>query len=382
MAPPARAGEHTVTLQQDQEVYGQTYTGTEDSHIYSYSSAADTNYGRRPEAKTGGNDKKRLLTQFKIFASEGGPVPDGATVNSATLKIYKISGNDYGPYNVYRVLKAWKETEVTWNSAATGDAWNTPGCEGAGTDRTTDPVATPSVSSGWMDVDITSCVQAFAGGTATNNGWLLVDTYGNYRTWATRDYQTDTSLRPKLEITYTGNTDPVAKAYALPQKGVAPFAVTFDASASEDVDGTIVSFSWSFGDGSDPEEGSRVEHTYSTADTYTATLTITDDEGGVDTKEFTITAFDLNEVYTVTYQEGQDVGGNPYDGTRDASMYSYHPDSNYDSSSETFRSGGSDHFRPIISFEVFDSEGGVIPAGSEVVSATLYLSSFPKCLPV
>jgi len=258
--PPAAAGEHTVTLQQGQEVYGQTYTGTGDSQIYDWT--ADTNYGRRPEAKTGGNDKKRLLIQFKIFASEGGPVPDGATVTSAALKLYKLNGNDYGPYNVYQVLKAWKEVEVTYNSAATGDAWNTPGCEGAGTDRTTDPVATPSVSSGWMDVDVTSSVQGYAGGT-DNNGWLLVDSYGNYRTWATRDYTTDTSLRPKLEITYTGNTDPVAKAYALPQKGIAPFAVTFDASASEDADGTIVSFSWSFGDGSDPVEGERVEHTYS-----------------------------------------------------------------------------------------------------------------------
>ncbi len=367
----SHAGEHTVTLQQGQPVWspgGEAYAGTQDNHIYSYSGAADANYGRYSQLTTGGSDVKRLLVKFKVFKSEGGPVPDGAVVSGATLKLYKTGSYDYGPYNVFRVLKSWEETESSWNGAKTGDAWNSPGCSGAGTDRSTDPVATPQRGwdPGWMDVDVTGCVQAFSSGTA-NNGWLLVDPYGNYRSWASRDYTADTSLRPKLVVTYTGNTEPTAKAYALPSKGIAPFNVTFDASASEDVDGTIISYSWDFGDGQFGE-GERVDHLYQSAGTYTATLTITDDEGGTDTKQFEITGYDTSAAYGLSMQEG--VGG--YSGCIDAAMYDYHADTNWYPDSD-FKCGEGDSWRPVVRFKVFTSEGGNIPANAEILSATLCL---------
>ncbi|HUL75513.1 MAG TPA: PKD domain-containing protein [Vicinamibacterales bacterium] len=52
-------------------------------------------------------------------------------------------------------------------------------------------------------------------------------------------------------------------------------AVQFDASSST---GTIVSYSWSFGDGS-TGTGARTSHTYSLTGQYTVVLTITDDRG-------------------------------------------------------------------------------------------------------
>jgi PKD repeat protein len=362
------SGEQTVTLQQGQEVYGQTYAGTADTHMYSYSSAADSNYGRYSTLTTGGTDTKRMLVKFKVFKSEGGPVPDYAIVSSATLKLYKTGSYDYGAYSVYQVLKNWSETGATWNSANSGDAWNTPGCNGAGTDRSTDPVASSQMGwdPGWMDVDVTACLQAFSGGT-TNNGWLLVDPYGNYRTWASRDYTTDASLRPKLVITYSGNTEPVIQAYALPSKGIAPFTVTFDASASEDVDGTIISYSWDFGDGH-TAEGELVEHLYENSGSFTATLIITDDEGGTDTKTFPVTGYDTNSAYGKNLQEGVD----GYTGCIDAAMYSYHPDINY-YPEEDFKCGEGDAWRPVVRFKTFTSEGGSIPVNAEILSATLCL---------
>ena len=54
--------------------------------------------------------------------------------------------------------------------------------------------------------------------------------------------------------------------------------VFFDASASYDPDGTIESWSWSFGDGT-TDTGEIVDHTYASAGNFTVTLTVIDDEG-------------------------------------------------------------------------------------------------------
>jgi PKD repeat protein len=53
---------------------------------------------------------------------------------------------------------------------------------------------------------------------------------------------------------------------------------SFDASASSDSDGSIVSYSWEFGDGS-TATGISAAHTYGTDGTYLITLTVTDNGG-------------------------------------------------------------------------------------------------------
>ncbi|MFZ3385551.1 MAG: PKD domain-containing protein, partial [Candidatus Hydromicrobium sp.] len=54
--------------------------------------------------------------------------------------------------------------------------------------------------------------------------------------------------------------------------------VVFDGSSSSDEDGTIVSYSWDFGDGS-TGSGVTVTHTYNAPGNYKVTLTVTDDDG-------------------------------------------------------------------------------------------------------
>ena len=86
----------------------------------------------------------------------------------------------------------------------------------------------------------------------------------------------------------TPNQPPVAVASANPASGTAPLAVSFSASGSSDPDGSIASYSWNFGDGSSGS-GASVSHTYPNAGSYTAVLTVTDNQGATGTANVAIT---------------------------------------------------------------------------------------------
>jgi PKD repeat protein len=63
--------------------------------------------------------------------------------------------------------------------------------------------------------------------------------------------------------------------------------VSFNASGSSDSDGSITSYAWSFGDGGS-SSGVTTSHTYNSASTYTAQLTVTDNDGSTDSATRTI----------------------------------------------------------------------------------------------
>jgi PKD repeat protein len=98
------------------------------------------------------------------------------------------------------------------------------------------------------------------------------------------------------------NTPPTASFGASPTSGVAPLMVYFDGSASSDSDGRIASYQWSFGDGYSAY-GVSVSHTYTTAGSYTATLTVTDDDGSKSTasKILTVQAAAANAAPDATF---------------------------------------------------------------------------------
>ncbi|MBU0731069.1 MAG: PKD domain-containing protein, partial [Proteobacteria bacterium] len=65
--------------------------------------------------------------------------------------------------------------------------------------------------------------------------------------------------------------------------------VAFDASQSKDFDdGTIVEYSWVFGDGSDASSDERIIHEYQPGN-YTVTLTVTDNQRTINTTQVNIT---------------------------------------------------------------------------------------------
>ena len=63
---------------------------------------------------------------------------------------------------------------------------------------------------------------------------------------------------------------------------------SFNASGSSDSDGEIVSYAWTFGDGT-TGSGVTTSRTYAAAGTYTVTLTVTDDDGATGTQSQSVT---------------------------------------------------------------------------------------------
>jgi chitodextrinase len=68
---------------------------------------------------------------------------------------------------------------------------------------------------------------------------------------------------------------------------------SFDASASSDSDGNIVSYAWSFGDGNNGS-GVTTSNTYSAGGTFSVTLTVTDNEGATGSSTQQVTVVDPN----------------------------------------------------------------------------------------
>ena len=178
-----------------------------------YAGSADTFLdGTLPTTSRGAYDTLFLdpirytpLVRFAIFQSEGGPVPDGAVLQSATLSLYKQFYSD--PLQINAVLKPWNEAETTWLNARTGVPWTAQGAASAGADyvATPDFVVAPSFNPGWVAFDVTSRVQAWSAG-GSNNGWRVSQTNngGNSKTFTASEFAADPTARPKLTVVYSG----------------------------------------------------------------------------------------------------------------------------------------------------------------------------------
>jgi hypothetical protein len=161
----------------------------------------------------------RSLMQFDLSS-----IPATATCDSAVLGLYQYQKASTLDVNLvaYRILRAWDEGTGTgqagnccWDNAKTGVAWGTAGCANTTSDRESAELATTAFSSaeasGWkswtLDAGLT---QDWWDSGLTNNGLILVASNeptsgGNqslYRFYSS-DEATNTTLRPKLTVTYT-----------------------------------------------------------------------------------------------------------------------------------------------------------------------------------
>ena len=143
--------------------------------------------------------------RFAIFQSEGGPVPDGAVIQSAKLELYKQYYDNTLRLNA--LLTPWVEAQATWPNRQTGVAWSVAGAAGAGTDYdpTTDASVAVGFNPGWVAFDVTSRVQQWSSKASVNNGWRVSQVaYNIYYNivFNSSEYAADPTLRPKLTVVY------------------------------------------------------------------------------------------------------------------------------------------------------------------------------------
>lgn len=143
------------------------------------------------------------------------------------------------------------------------------------------PVSFDGGASTDPDGTLTSYAWDFGDGT-TGSGSTCQHTYSQPGTYTARLTVTDSQgLQNASTITVTVNAPavpPLAALSAAPTSGTAPLPVSFDGGASTDPDGTLTAYTWDFGDGT-TGSGAACQHTYSQSGTYTAKLTVTDNQG-------------------------------------------------------------------------------------------------------
>jgi len=123
-----------------------------------------------------------------------------------------------------------------------------------------------------------------AGITAYTNAGLTVDQTYSYRVAASNEYGLSEWSSIAEVFLPTTNAQPIAAFTPSPTNGRTSLHVDFDASASHDLDGTIVRYEWDCGDGysGSIQEGAtltNISYLYLYPGEYTATLTVYDDFG-------------------------------------------------------------------------------------------------------
>mgnify|MGYP001408383187 CR=1 FL=1 len=147
-------------------------------------------------------------------------LPSGCVISTATLSLYWFSHGTWDSpagetITVYKIRRAdWVEAEATWNIYKTSNNWGTAGCANTANDIDTSITGTgtvPATINNWCNIDVKSIVENAVTNSVNFNirlsmGWTYKcgDAYS-------KEYATDTSLRPKLVIDYTAAATRIPK---------------------------------------------------------------------------------------------------------------------------------------------------------------------------
>ena len=124
----------------------------------------------------------------------------------------------------------------------------------------------------------------FGDGSSAVTSQFASHTYttpGSYNVTATVTDDNGHSVPSSFPVTVTApasGTLTVTTHAFTPTSGIAPFNLQAIVGSS-DSGGRVTGYSWNFGDGSSAVTSQFASHTYTTPGSYTATVTVTDDNG-------------------------------------------------------------------------------------------------------
>lgn len=186
----------TITLQQGVD----GYSGLADAWITN--DHPDTNYG----SDMWGNHLQGYNDTFDraLFKFDLSSIPQNTTITSATFELYITDMNsNIDDVGFYKILKDWDVNSVTYNQAKTGSPWSSPGMQSGLDYKVTNYDQMQITTTGWASFDVKNLLQEWVTDSSNYGFFLKCDTQNNgHYKWNTSEVA-DTSLRPKLTVTYT-----------------------------------------------------------------------------------------------------------------------------------------------------------------------------------
>jgi peptidoglycan/xylan/chitin deacetylase (PgdA/CDA1 family) len=189
---------YTETLVLQQGLNG--YQGTRDSYVDSL----------QPTNTQGASGALAIRTQDRLMgliAFDVSALPADAVIERAVLKLYGLTQTNDAVtcLDAHLLLRPWTESQVNWNQASAGQAWQEPGAAGAA-DRTAEHTGLRGLAQGtqrWYAVDLTEAVRGWQADPSGNHGVLLRASGTASRQLAVASAQSGVvSQRPRLEIRY------------------------------------------------------------------------------------------------------------------------------------------------------------------------------------
>ena len=267
--------------------------------------SADPSSGSAPLTTTfsmGVSDSDGTISSWKLDINNDGNAEYSGSGNPPTSKIYTY--NNPGEYTAK--LTVWDNDGATGTDTTTVSVSSVPndppytpptpsgpssrevGQSGSYSTSTTDPNG-DSVEYKFDWGDGTS---SWGSGTRLHS-WSSPGTYHVKAKARDIPHHAESEWSSGKTVTVIlPNTPPKARfSWSLSEPVPTDTSIHFDASASSDSDGNIVSYEWNFGDGC-TDTGVNPTHSYSGEAVYSVTLTVTDDDGDTDTKTKQIDVFD------------------------------------------------------------------------------------------